>query len=113
MIVYPLNPNSVAVNVGAEGGVDATVTSNSKQAGTEDGHLYVAERLKGKGQIVIINGPPVTAVTDRLAGFLEEIKKHPDIKILSQDQNAGGSRDGGLRAMSDLLTAITSMQSSA
>jgi ribose transport system substrate-binding protein len=95
----------VAVDVGAEGGVDATVTSNNKQAGTEDGS-YVAQRLKGKGQIVIVNGPPVTAVTDRVAGFLEEIKKHPDIKILSQDQNAGGSRDGGLRVMSDLLTAF-------
>jgi ribose transport system substrate-binding protein len=95
----------VAVDVGAEGGVDATVTSNNKQAGTEDG-AYVAQRLKGKGQIVIVNGPPVTAVTDRVAGFLEEIKKHPDIKILSQDQNAGGSRDGGLRVMSDLLTAF-------
>jgi ribose transport system substrate-binding protein len=95
----------VAVDVGAEGGVDATVTSNNKQAGTKDGS-YVAERLKGKGQIVIVNGPPVTAVTDRVEGFLEEIKKHPDIKILSQDQNAGGSRDGGLRVMSDLLTAF-------
>jgi len=95
----------VAVDVGSEGGVDATVTSNNKQAGTKDG-AYLAERLKGKGQIVIINGPPVTAVTDRVAGFLEEIKKYPDIKILSQDQNAGGSRDGGLRVMSDLLTAF-------
>jgi ribose transport system substrate-binding protein len=95
----------VAVDVGAEGGVDATVTSNNKQAGTKDG-VYVAERLKGKGQIVIVNGPPVTAVTDRVAGFLEEIKKHPDLKIVSQDQNAGGSRDGGLRVMSDLLTAF-------
>jgi ribose transport system substrate-binding protein len=95
----------VAVDVGAEGGVDATVTSNNKQAGTKAG-VYVAERLKGKGQIVIVNGPPVTAVTDRVAGFLEEIKKHPDLKILSQDQNAGGSRDGGLRVMSDLLTAF-------
>jgi ribose transport system substrate-binding protein len=95
----------VAVDVGAEGGVDATVTSNNKQAGQLDGKL-VAERLKGKGQIVIVNGPPVTAVTDRVAGFLEEIKKSPDIKILSQDQNAGGSRDGGLRVMTDLLTAF-------
>jgi ribose transport system substrate-binding protein len=95
----------VAVDVGAEGGVDATVTSNNKQAGTKDG-IYVAERLKGKGQIVIVNGPPVTAVTDRVAGFLEEINKHPDLKIISQDQNAGGSRDGGLRVMSDLLTAF-------
>jgi len=95
----------VAVDVGAEGGVDATVTSNNKQAGELDGK-YVADRLKGKGQVVIVNGPPVTAVTDRVAGFLEEIKKYPDIKILSQDQNAGGSRDGGLRVMTDLLTAF-------
>jgi ribose transport system substrate-binding protein len=95
----------IAVDVGAEGGVDATVTSNNKQAGQLDGKL-VADRLKGKGQIVIVNGPPVTAVTDRVAGFLEEVKKSPDIKILSQDQNAGGSRDGGLRVMTDLLTAF-------
>src|ERR1700732_2669950 len=95
----------VAVDVGAEGGVDATGTSNNQQAGTKDG-AYVPERLKSKGQIIIINGPPVTAVTDRVAGFLEEIKKHPDLKIVSQDQNAGGSRDGGLRVMTDLLTAF-------
>ncbi|MBV8141402.1 MAG: ABC transporter substrate-binding protein [Verrucomicrobia bacterium] len=95
----------VAVDVGAEGGVDATVTSNNKQAGTKDG-AFVADRLKGKGQIVVVNGPPVTAVTDRVEGFLEEIKKYPDLKIISQDQNAGGSRDGGLRVMSDLLTAL-------
>src|SRR6201996_7745426 len=96
----------VAVDVGAEGGVDATVTSNNKQAGQLDGK-FVVDRLKGKGQIVIVNGPPVTAVTDRVAGFLEEVQKHPDLKIVSQDQNAGGSRDGGLRVMSDLLTAFT------
>jgi ribose transport system substrate-binding protein len=95
----------VAVDVAAEGGVDATVTSNNKQAGELDGK-YVADRLKGKGQVVIVNGPPVSAVTDRVAGFLEAIKKYPDIKIVSQDQNAGGSRDGGLRVMTDLLTAF-------
>jgi ribose transport system substrate-binding protein len=95
----------VAVDVGAEGGVDATVMSNNKQAGERDGK-YVAERLKGNGQVVIVNGPPVTAVTDRVAGFTDVIKQYPGIKILSQDQNAGGSRDGGLRVMSDLLTAF-------
>jgi len=95
----------VAVDVAAEGGVDATVTSNNKQAGELDGQ-YVADRLKSKGQVVIVNGPPVSAVTDRVAGFLEIIKKYPDIKIVSQDQNAGGSRDGGLRVMTDLLTAF-------
>ena len=95
----------VAVDVAAEGGVDATVTSNNKQAGELDGK-YVADRLKGKGQVVVVNGPPVSAVTDRVAGFVEVIKQYPDIKIVSQDQNAGGSRDGGLRVMTDLLTAF-------
>ena len=93
----------VAVDVGADGGVDATVTSNNKQAGQLDGS-FVADRLKGKGQIVIVNGPPVTAVTDRVAGFLEEIKKYPDIKILSQDQNSRGTRDDARAVMADLLT---------
>jgi ribose transport system substrate-binding protein len=95
----------VAVDVGAEGGVDATITSNNKQAGELDGK-YVADRLKGKGQVVIVNGPPVTSIQDRVAGFLDVMKKNPDIKILSKDQNAGGSRDGGLRVMTDLLTAF-------
>jgi ribose transport system substrate-binding protein len=95
----------VAVDVGAAGGVDATITSNNKQAGELDGK-YLADRLKGKGQVVIVNGPPVTSIQDRVAGFTEVVKQFPDIKILSQDQNAGGSRDGGLRVMTDLLTAF-------
>jgi ribose transport system substrate-binding protein len=95
----------VAVDVTADGGVDATVTSNNKQAGELAGQ-YLADRLKGKGQVVIVNGPPVSSIQDRVAGFLEVMKKYPGIKILSQDQNAGGSRDGGLRVMTDLLTAF-------
>jgi ribose transport system substrate-binding protein len=33
-------------------------------------------------------------------------EKYREIKILSEDQNSGGSRDGGLRVMTDLLTAF-------
>ena len=95
----------IAVDVGAAGGVDATVMSDNKQAGQEAAQ-YIVDKLKGKGQMVIVNGPPITSVQDRVAGALEVLKKRPDIKILSQDQNAGGSRDGGLRVMSDLLTAF-------
>jgi ribose transport system substrate-binding protein len=95
----------IAVDVSAEGGVDATVMSDNKQAGKEAGQ-YIVDKLKGKGQMVIVNGPPISSVQDRVAGALEVLKKNPDIKILSQDQNAGGSRDGGLRVMTDLLTAF-------
>src|ERR1700758_5225626 len=95
----------VAVDVTAAGSVDATITSNNEQAGEIAGQ-YLADRLKGKGNVVIVNGPPVSSIADRVAGFLEVMKKYSGIKILSQDQNAGGSRDGGLRVMSDLLTAF-------
>ncbi|MEM9424782.1 MAG: ABC transporter substrate-binding protein, partial [Spirochaetota bacterium] len=95
----------IAVDVGADGGVDATVTSDNYQAGTITAEFLV-ERIGGKGNVVIINGPPVTAVIDRVKGAKDVFAKYPDIKILSDNQNAGGSRDGGLRVMSNLLTSF-------
>lgn len=95
----------IAVDTGAGGGVDATVTSNNLQAG-EISCQYIADRLKGKGNVVIINGPPVKSVIERVQGCEQIFAKYPDIKVLSKDQNAEGSRDGGLRVMSDLLTSF-------
>ncbi len=95
----------IAVDVAAEGGVDATITSNNVQAG-EISCQYLADRLKGKGNVVIINGPPVSAVSDRVKGCEQILAKYPEIKVLSRDQNAEGNRDGGLRVMSDLLTSF-------
>lgn len=95
----------IAVDVGAGGGVDATITSNNVQAGRLSCQ-YVVDRLKGTGNVVIINGPPVSAVLDRVKGCEEVFAKNRGIKVLSKDQNAEGSRDGGLRVMSDLLTTF-------
>jgi ribose transport system substrate-binding protein len=93
----------VAVDVGADGGVDATVMSDNKQAG-EQAAQYIVDKLHGKGQVVIVNGQPVTSVRDRVAGAVSVFKKYPDIKILSQNQNAEGTSQGGQRVMTDLLT---------
>jgi ribose transport system substrate-binding protein len=95
----------VAEDVNADGGVDATITSNNFSAG-EQGGQYIAKRLNGKGNVVIVNGPPVSAVTDRVAGAKKAFAKYPGIKILSDSQNAGGNREGGLAVMTDLLTAF-------
>lgn len=95
----------IAVDVDAEGGVDATVTSNNVQAG-ELACQHIVERLNGQGNVVIINGPPVSAVIDRVNGCKSVFSQNPGINILSQDQNAEGSREGGLRVMSDLLTSF-------
>ncbi len=95
----------VAVDTPVEADVDATVTTDNLQAG-EVSCQYIADRLKGKGNVVIVNGPPVTSVIQRVDGCLDVLSQYPKIKILSQDQNAEGSRDGGLRVMSDLLTSF-------
>lgn len=95
----------IAVDTGVDTEVDATVTTNNLQAG-EVACQYITSRLKGQGNVVIVNGPPVTSVIQRVNGCEKVLSKYPNIKILSKDQNAEGSRDGGLRVMSDLLTTF-------
>jgi ribose transport system substrate-binding protein len=94
----------VAVVVSAEGGVSATVMSDNLQAGRLVAE-FTAKKLGGKGRVVIINGPPVSAVIDRVRGAEEVFRKHPGIEIVSRDQNAGGHRMGGMTVATDLLTA--------
>ena len=84
--------------------VAVDVASDNTQAG-ELACKYISDRLNNKGNVVIINGPPVSAVQNRVEGCETEFKKHPDIKILSANQNAKGSREGGLEVMTSLLAA--------
>lgn len=93
----------VAVDVAADG-ANATVTSNNYQAG-EIACQTITDKLNGKGNVVIINGPPVSAVQDRVQGCMDVLAKHKDIKLLSHNQNAKGSREGGLEVMTSLLIA--------
>jgi ribose transport system substrate-binding protein len=55
--------------------------------------------------VVIINGPPVSAVTNRVDGCMSTLAKYKDIKVLSSNQNGKGSREGGLEVMTSLLAA--------
>ena len=54
--------------------------------------------------VIIQNGPQVSAVIDRVTGCKEVLSKYPDIKIVSDDQDAKGSREGGLNVMQGHLT---------
>lgn len=93
----------VAVDVSAAG-ADATVQTNNIEAG-QKACEYLAQKLGGKGNVAIMNGPPVSAVIDRVHGCKEVLAKHPDISIVSDNQNGKGSREGGLEVMIGLLTA--------
>lgn len=94
---------AVAVDVAAAGAA-VTVTSDNRQAG-RIACDYLVRRLKGKGQVVIINGPPVSSVTERVAGCRSVLDNNPGIAVLAADLNGGGSRNGGLAVMTQLLLA--------
>lgn len=91
-----------AMDVSADGS-DLTVMTNNVQAG-ELACTDLAERLKGKGDVVIINGPPISSIMDRVKGCKQAFAKYPDIKILSDNQDGKASREGGLAVMQALLT---------
>ena len=63
----------VAVDVAADG-ADATVQTNNVQAG-EIACQYIADKLGGKGNVIIQNGPQVSAVIDRVNGCKEVLAK--------------------------------------
>ncbi len=94
----------IAVDVEAKG-ADATVTTNNIEAG-EKACQYISDKLNGQGNVVIMNGPPVSAVVDRVNGCKGVLAKSPGIKILSDSQNGKGSREGGLEVMIGLLSAF-------
>jgi ribose transport system substrate-binding protein len=98
----------VAVDVAAAG-ADATVMTNNPQAG-QIACQYLADKIGGKGNVIIENGPQVSAVIDRVKGCKEVLAKHPGIKILSDDQDGKGSREGGLNAMQGYLTRFPDVQ---
>ena len=92
----------VAVDVDANG-VNATVQTDNVEAG-KLACQFLVDKLSGKGNVIIQNGPQVTAVTDRVKGCKAALAGAPDIKVLSDDQDGKGSREGGLNVMQGYLT---------
>jgi ribose transport system substrate-binding protein len=92
----------VAVDVAAAG-ADATVQTNNVKAG-ETACRFMVDKIGGKGNVVIINGPQVSSIVDRVNGCKQVLGQHPDIELLSWDQDGKASREGGLNVMQGLLT---------
>lgn len=98
----------IAVDVAAAG-ADATVQTDNVKAG-ELACEYMANQIGHKGNVLIQNGPQVSAVIDRVNGCKRVLGQHPDIKLLSSDQDGKGSREGGLNVMQGYLTRFPSIQ---
>lgn len=64
---------------------------------------FVAKRMNGKGNLVVLTGIPCTVDTDRVNAAMEVFRQYPDIKILAQ-QPAMWNRQKGLEVMENYLT---------
>ncbi|HEY4803658.1 MAG TPA: ABC transporter substrate-binding protein [Paraburkholderia sp.] len=92
----------MAVDVAAAG-ANATVQTDNVKAGAISCE-YLSKKINGKGNVIIQNGPQVSAVIDRVNGCKQVLAKSPGIKILSDDQDGKGSREGGMNVMQGYLT---------
>ncbi|MEH7419420.1 sugar ABC transporter substrate-binding protein, partial [Neobacillus drentensis] len=80
----------------------AAITYNNEfQSGYQVGK-YAAEKLKGKGNIVLIWGVPGYWATSRKKGFEEAISEFPGMKIVAE-QRGDYVRDKGMSAAENLL----------
>lgn len=60
------------------------ITSDNREIG-RTGAEWLAKRLNGKGNIIMMNGVPGTSVdSDRTAGAKEVFAKYPEIKIVAE-----------------------------
>jgi inositol transport system substrate-binding protein len=80
-----------------------TVASNDLEAGQMQ-MQYLAEKMGGKGDIVILLGDLANnSTTNRTKGVKEVLTKYPNIKI-EQEQTGVWSRDKGMTLVNDWLT---------
>ena len=94
----------LAVDVKAKG-ANATVSTDNTQAGNIACEFLVTS-LGGSGNVVILNGPSVSSVLERVDGCKQVLSKYPGIHLLSDNENAGGSFQGGMEKMIYLMTAF-------
>ncbi|UVM52622.1 sugar ABC transporter substrate-binding protein [Pseudomonas sp. B21-015] len=80
-----------------------TVASNDLEAGQMQ-MQYLADKMGGKGDIVILLGDLANnSTTNRTKGVKEVLAKYPNIKI-EQEQSGIWSRDKGMTLVNDWLT---------
>ncbi|MFE1454220.1 substrate-binding domain-containing protein [Streptomyces sp. NPDC058735] len=120
IIVNPVDSDAAGNSVKAAGKADIpvvavdrtvddaavdTLVASDNVAGGELAAKSLAEKLGGKGEIVILQGQAGTsAARERAQGFANGLKAYPGIKVVAR-QPADFDRTKGLDVMSNLLQA--------
>lgn len=90
------------------GDVVCHIASDNKMGGRLAAD-YVAKLLGGKGEVLVIDHPAVKSVQDRTAGFEEEMKKYPGIKVVEKAP-AEGQRGKAREATANKLISYPNLK---
>lgn len=100
----------IAVDRGVNNATTDALVASDNIAGGELAGKSIAEKLGGKGKIVILQGQAGTsAARERAEGFAKGLKAYPGIQVVAQ-QPADFDRTKGLDVMSNLLQAHPDVQ---
>lgn len=97
----------VAVDADAAGS-DAGVTTDNVMAGRLSCEALV-EKIGGSGNVLILDGTPISPVQDRVKGCMEVLEATDGINIVGH-QNGNNDRATGLSLATDMLTANPDIQ---
>lgn len=89
-------------------GADVTVMTDNIAAGKK-ACQYIVDALDGKGNVAIIKGPSSSSLNDRFSGCMDVFKANDGIDVVSNDQNGGAAREGGMNVMQGLLTRYSDL----
>ncbi|MFG3408426.1 substrate-binding domain-containing protein [Streptomyces sp. NPDC048142] len=93
----------IAADRGVNEADTATLVASDNVAGGKLAADALADKLDGKGSIVILQGTAGTSASrERGAGFTEGLKAYPDIKVVAK-QPADFDRTKGLDVMTNLI----------
>jgi ribose transport system substrate-binding protein len=92
----------IAVDVAADGAI-ATVATDNVKAGFMACE-FLANKINGSGTLGLIDGPPVSAVFDRVKGCKDALAKYPGMTLVTAEVNGEGNQAGGGKAMQSLIS---------
>ncbi len=96
----PVFTADIAARTGA---VVSHVASDNVQGGRLAAQA-MAKYIGDAGKVIIIDQPTVASVQDRVRGFDEELKNHPNITVVARP-GADGQRAKAMAVMEDMLQA--------
>lgn len=121
MVLAPLNDTALAAPVRAavKSGVPVVIFDSDLKGGDQASFVATDNRaagrlageklgalLGGKGNVVLLRYQEGSASTNhREEGFLEAIRKFPDVELLSQNQYGGATTESAFAASENLLLA--------